>query len=74
MWKAAETLFRMQEYLNPVTAETLLDAFVEDSLDVVELVMALEDELDFVIPDEDHDQLRTVADVIRYIQRRRTDG
>ena len=74
LWKSAEMLSRLQDYLNPVTAETVLDAFVEDSLDVVELVMAFEDEFEFVIPDEDYDQLRTVADVIRYIQRRRADG
>jgi len=79
LWKSAEMLSRLEDYLNglgvtPVTAESRLETVTEDSLDVVEMVMALEDEFDFVIPDEDYDQLRTVADVIRYIQRRRADG
>jgi acyl carrier protein len=47
-------------------------AFVEDlgadSLDQVELVMALEDEFDLEIPDEDAEKLKKVGDVISYIQ------
>ena len=38
-----------------------------DSLDVVELVMALEEEFGIEIPDEDADKLITVQDVIDYI-------
>ena len=47
-------------------------AFVEDlgadSLDQVELVMALEDAFDLEIPDEDAEKLKKVGDVISYIQ------
>ncbi|OIP24211.1 acyl carrier protein [bacterium CG2_30_37_16] len=39
-----------------------------DSLDIVELVMALEDEFDINIPDEDASEIRTVQDVIDYIK------
>jgi len=39
-----------------------------DSLDIVELVMALEDEFDIKIPDEDYDKIATVGDVIEYIE------
>lgn len=46
-------------------------AFVEDlgadSLDTVELVMALEDEFGTEIPDEEAEKIRTVADAIKYI-------
>jgi acyl carrier protein len=46
-------------------------AFVEDlgadSLDQVELVMALEDEFDLEIPDEDAEKLKSVKDVIEYV-------
>jgi len=42
-----------------------------DSLDTVELVMELEEEFDITIPDEDAVNLRTVADAIRYIEKRR---
>ena len=47
--------------------------FVEDlgmdSLDTVELVMAFEEKLGVVIPDEDVDSLLTVDDVINYLQK-----
>jgi len=39
-----------------------------DSLDVVELVMALEEEFDIEIPDEDAEKILTVADAIKYIE------
>jgi len=39
-----------------------------DSLDVVELVMALEEKFDIEIPDEEAEKLLTVGDVIKYIE------
>jgi len=39
-----------------------------DSLDVVELVMALEEEFDIEIPDEDAEKILTVGDAIKYIE------
>jgi len=39
-----------------------------DSLDVVELVMALEDEFDVDIPEEDAQQIQTVGDAVRYLE------
>lgn len=46
--------------------------FVEDlgadSLDLVELIMAMEEEFDLEIPDEDAEKLRTVGDVVQYLQ------
>ena len=38
-----------------------------DSLDTVELVMALEEEFDIEIPDEDAEKIQTVNDAIEYI-------
>jgi acyl carrier protein len=38
-----------------------------DSLDQVELVMALEKEFDIDIPDEDAEKLRTVGDAMKYL-------
>mgnify|MGYP001249849613 CR=1 FL=1 len=47
-------------------------SFVEDlgadSLDTVELVMAFEEEFGIEIPDEEAEQLQTVADAIRYLK------
>ncbi len=39
-----------------------------DSLDVVELVMAFEEEFDIRIPDEDAERISTVAEAVNYIK------
>ena len=39
-----------------------------DSLDIVELVMALEEEFDMEIPDSDAEKVVTVGDVVEYIK------
>ena len=44
------------------------DDLEADSLDVVELVMAIEDEFDIEIPDEEAEKLQTVKDAVDYIQ------
>lgn len=41
-----------------------------DSLDVVELIMALEEEFDIEIPDEDAEKVSTVQNVVEYITKR----
>ena len=38
-----------------------------DSLDVVELIMAIEDEFDIEIPDEDAEKISTVGSAVKYI-------
>jgi len=38
-----------------------------DSLDTVEVVMAIEEEFSIEIPDKDADEIRTVGDAIKYI-------
>ncbi|MBS3908989.1 MAG: acyl carrier protein [Actinobacteria bacterium] len=47
-------------------------SFVEDlgadSLDIVELVMAMEEEFDIEIPDEDAESIATVEDAIDYVE------
>ena len=44
----------------------MLEDLNADSLDLVELMMALEDELDMEIPDEDAENFKTVGDVVKY--------
>ena len=61
------------EQLDCDQAEVKEDSkFIEDlgadSLDVVELVMALEEKFDIEIPDEDAEKILTVADAIKYIE------
>lgn len=49
---------------------SFVDNLGADSLDIVELVMALEEEFDLEIPDEDAEKIRTVGEAIKYIQDR----
>jgi acyl carrier protein len=61
------------EQLNVEPAEVTEDSsFVDDlgadSLDLVELVMALEDNFDMKIPDEDVEGIKTVGDAVAYIE------
>jgi acyl carrier protein len=42
-----------------------------DSLDAVTITMALEEDFDIQIPDEDAEKWRTVADIVAYVEKRR---
>lgn len=63
------------EQLGVDPEEVTLDAsFTDDlgadSLDIVELVMAFEEEFDLEIPDEDAEKIGTVGDAVNYIKAR----
>lgn len=47
---------------------SFIDDLGADSLDTVELVMALEEEFSIEIPDEDAEKITTVGDAIKYIE------
>jgi acyl carrier protein len=54
-----------------VTPEAVfVDDLGADSLDLVELIMAMEEEFGFEIADEEAEKLRTVQDVISFVQAR----
>ena len=54
---------------NAVTEEaSFIDDLGADSLDIVELIMALEEEFDMEIPDADAEKVVTVGDVVEYIK------
>lgn len=48
----------------------LIDEMGADSLDIVELVMAMEEEFEMEIPDEDAEKIVTVQDIIDYVKKR----
>jgi len=57
--------------LEEVTPEaSFIEDLGADSLDIVELIMALEEEYDIEIPDEDAEKIQTVKDVIAYVEER----
>lgn len=52
-----------------VTAEaSVVDDLGADSLDVVELIMALEEEFELEIPDEEAEKIRNVQNILDYMQ------
>ncbi len=58
--------------LDELTLETSLkDDLNADSLDAVEVIMALEDKYDIEIADEDAENFKTIADIVDYIKNNR---
>ena len=54
-----------------VTMESsIVEDLEADSLDVVDMVMSLEEEFDMEIPDEDIEGLKTVGDIVHYIEQK----
>ena len=52
-----------------VTVDTSLMKDLEaDSLDAVEIIMAIEDEFDIEIPDEDAEKFQNVGDIVKYVE------
>ncbi|MBQ9109078.1 MAG: acyl carrier protein [Oscillospiraceae bacterium] len=47
---------------------SILEDLGADSLDIVDLVMTLEDEFDMGIPDEEIETIKTVGDIVRFIE------
>lgn len=47
---------------------SFVDDLGADSLDTVELIMAFEEEFDIEIPDEDAQKIKTVKDIMEYIE------
>ncbi len=62
----AEKLGVSEDKITPQAS--FVDDLGADSLDQVELIMALEDEFDMEIPDEDAEKLKTVKDALDYIE------
>ncbi len=62
----AEQLGVKSEEVTP--GASFIDDLGADSLDTVELVMALEEEFGIEIPDEDAEKMTTVGDAVKYIE------
>jgi len=53
-----------------VAEAAFIDDLGADSLDIVELVMALEEAFDVEIPDEDAEKIQTIEDAVSYLKER----
>ena len=47
---------------------SISDDLGADSLDIVDLVMSLEEEFDIEVPDEEIEAMRTVGDIVKFIE------
>ena len=47
---------------------SIIDDLGADSLDIVDMVMSLEEEFDVEIPDEEIESMKTVGDIIKFIE------
>jgi acyl carrier protein len=61
-----EQLDASEDEITPTAS--IVDDLGADSLDVVEIVMALEEEFDVEIPDEDAEKITTVSQIIEYVE------
>lgn len=52
-----------------VSAASFVDDLGADSLDLVELIMAMEEEFDVEIPDEEAEKITTVQDAINFVDK-----
>lgn len=57
------------EEVENITLETSMMKDLEaDSLDAVEIMMALEDEFEITIPDEDAEKFNNIGDIVKYVE------
>lgn len=59
---------QLEVAINKLTMETTFEEIDADSLDIVELVMALEEEFDLEISDQEIENIKTVGDVVKFIE------
>ena len=60
---------QLERDVNEVTADaSFVDDLGADSLDIVELVMKMEEAFEIEIPDEEAEKIKTVKNVVEYIQ------
>jgi acyl carrier protein len=57
-----------------VPEASFIDDLGADSLDIVELVMAIEEEFGIEVPDEDAERMQNISDVIAYVEEKADRG
>jgi acyl carrier protein len=59
---------QLEVAVDKLSMETTFEDIDADSLDIVELVMALEEEFDLEISDQEIENIKTVGDIVKYIE------
>lgn len=60
----------LEEDVEIVETTSLMEDLEADSLDAVEVIMALEDEFDIEIPDEDAEKFKNIGDIATYVEQK----
>ena len=72
MFEKVKSIISEQLYIDNVDSITLDTSLTEDleadSLDAVEVIMALEDEFGIEIPDEEAEHFKTIGDICKFIE------
>lgn len=58
----------LDEDIEITETTSLMNDLEADSLDAVEIIMALEDEFDLEIPDEAAEEFKNIGDIVKYIE------
>lgn len=58
----------LEEDVVIIETTSLVNDLEADSLDAVEIIMALEDEFDIEIPDEDAEKFANIGDIAKYVE------
>jgi acyl carrier protein len=59
---------QLEVAIDKLSMDTTFEDIDADSLDIVELVMALEEEFDLEISDQEIENIKTVGDIVKYIE------
>lgn len=59
----------IEDVSNITPSTSLMNDLEADSLDAVEIIMALEDEFSIEIPDEDSESFKNIGDIVKYIEK-----
>ena len=59
---------QLEVAVDSLTIETTFEEIDADSLDIVELVMALEEEFDLEISDQEIEEIKTIGDIVSFIE------
>ncbi len=59
---------QLEVKIDTLTMETTFEEIDADSLDIVELVMALEEEFELEISDQEIENIKSIGDIVRYIE------
>jgi acyl carrier protein len=53
---------------NMITLDTTIEELDADSMDLIDLAMSLEDEFEIEVPDEALAEIKTVRDIVKYVE------